>query len=282
MDAAGWGAIATGAGSAVSAATLIFIAFQTKATRSAAEATSDQARIAAKALTVAERDHAQSQFLAREAVKARIDSQMPRILLSVDDRVDWPPLVPSGYYLGSPQRHISAEPFRMPRDANLRLILRVHVSLTNESDVTVDIRLSQPLYRDNEEGQRIPIQGEIQLAPRQSAGQVYIDVERSVAEWVEIYQERDRTRAGGEEYEFIATYVSPFDTGAIDRHRIVVGGTILRPVPDQDGAWSLISDPNPNLLTGAIGATAWQAMPTTRTYYLSRTKGIELPTEGDE
>lgn len=281
MDAAGWGAIATGAGSTVSAATLVFIAFQTRATRSAAEASKDQAEIAAKALSVAERDHLQAQFLAAEAVKARIDTLMPRILLSVDDQADWPPLVPSTYHLGAPQRHVGAEPFRLPRDASRRLILRVHVSLTNESDVTVDVGLSQTLYRDDEEGRRIPLPAEIQLAPRQSAGAVYVDVERTVEEWVAIYEQRASTGGGGADFEFVATYVSPFDTGAVDRHRIVIGGTILEPVDDQVGAWRLIANPSPNLLTGAIGSTGWRTQPTVRTYYVSRSRGIELPAAGE-
>jgi hypothetical protein len=155
------------------------------------------------------------------------------------------------------------------------------VSLSFVSDTTVDVGFSQPLFRDDEDGRRIPLQSEIQLAPRQSAGEVYLDVERSIAEWVDIYEERERTRGSGQEYEFIATYISPFDTGAIDCHRIVVGGTILEPVPDEDGGWRLIGNPNPNLLAGAIGSTGWQTMPTTRTYYLSRTQGIELPAVGD-
>lgn len=275
MNSSDWSAIATGGGAVVSAVALIFIYFQTKATRKAAEATRDQAEIAARALAVAERDHLQSKFLAAEAVKARIDVLMPRILLSVDDVVTWPPLVPSTVHLGSPQPHTSSEPFRLPRDGGRRLILRVHVSLTNESDSTVDVKLSSPLYRDNDDGQRIPLPSEMQLAPRQSAGEVYIDVERSVDEWVAIYEQR---RAGepGDEFEFTATYISPFDTGAIDRHRVVVGGTLVEPMPDQDAAWRVIGNPNPNLLTGAIGSVAWVTQPTTRTYYLSRTNGIEL------
>jgi hypothetical protein len=277
MDAASWGALATGAGSLVSAGALVFIWRQTRATREAAEATTAQAEIAAKALAVAERDHAQSQFLAIEAVKARIDSQMPRVLLSVENRVTWPPLEPSAFYLGAPQPHASAEPFRMPRDANKRLILRVYLSLTNESDTTVDIRLSRALYRDDEQEQRVALPLEIQLASRQSAGEVYLDVERSVAEWVAIYDERDRTGGGGQEYEFIATYISPLDTGAIDRHRVLIGGTVLEPVSDQVGAWQLIGKPNPSVLTGAIGSVGWHTLPTTRNYYLSRAMDMQLP-----
>ena len=112
------------------------------------------------------------------------------------------------------------------------------------------------------------------LEPGQKLDGWYFEIGRSVAEWAAIYEQRS-TGAPGEEFLFQVIYVDNLDTGVIEYHEVLFGGTLLTPIPNETGAWTLIN--YPDTPPGDPGGIGWQAQPTKRRYFLSRTRGIELP-----
>jgi hypothetical protein len=257
-------AIAAGVAALVTAATVVFIARQTAATKRSAEASEKTAKAAIDGLVLAGKEQSRAQFLAIEAVKTRIDANMPQILVTPED-LRWPPLLAQS--LGDAQPYESPEPFRMPRDKDQRLLVRVDISIKNDGPRTVDVTLT-PL---------LTISGLVKAA-RLEVGQTLsgtFDAEWSVQQWVEAWKERDATRGGGPLHLFQVMYVNPGDTGAVDHYDVVVQGTVLRPVPTEEGAWALIDFPRVPI--GDVGNIAASAQPYTRRYWLSRLRGIELP-----
>ena len=269
IDAAFWtafGAIATAAAAIVTAATAVFIALQTRATRKAAEAGERTAEVATESLEIARKEQGHTYFLALEALKSRIDSSLPKITLTTSKDISWPPLVPSNY--GEPQPHVSEEPFRLPRDGSARLLVRVPVTIVNDGPRTVSLSLTPEFHRGGKRNNAVV------LNPGASVSG-FFEVQHSVQEWVEIWEVRDRERTGGPETRFEVTYVDPADTGVVEYHHITFGGSILRPVPDEQGAWVVIADPH--AMNGEAGSIGWNVQPTVRRYFLSRSKNLELP-----
>ncbi|BAS09298.1 hypothetical protein AHiyo4_27200 [Arthrobacter sp. Hiyo4] len=87
-DWAALGTIATALAAVVTAITVVFVARQTSATRKAAEEAERSADAANKALDYAQtqldfsrQQHLQSLYMTAEAVKSRIDAEMPRLVL---------------------------------------------------------------------------------------------------------------------------------------------------------------------------------------------------------
>ena len=252
--------IATGASALVTMGTVVFIARQTAATNKTADA-------AVQALTVAREQTDLSRFLAIEAVKTRIDAGMPTLRLSLGPAA-WPPLEASDY--GDPQPVVATTPFRLPRDGHRRLILRVPVDIFNEGDVAADLRSNFTVWENG----RARELGEFTLAPGENWRGLWVDVNRSVAEWVDVWKRRDETRASVDPAVFDVTFLDPRDTGAFEVHQLEVDGTLVRPVPQEDGAWTIIDAPGP---TGEVGSIGASLRPRTRKYWLSRSAGIELP-----
>ena len=257
-------AIAAGAAAIVTAATMVFIARQTAATKRSAEASEKTAKAAIDGLVLARKEQSRAQFLAIEAVKTRIDAKMPQILVT-SENLRWPPFVAQSF--GDAQPWTSSEPFRMPRDKDERLLVRVDISIENDGPKTVNVSFT-PL---------LTISG-LQTSARLEVGQALsgtFDAEWSVQQWVDAWNEREATRGGGPVHLFQVTYVDPGDTGAVDHYDVFVQGTILRPVPNEDGAWSLIDFPRVPI--GDVGNIAASSQPYTRKYWLSRIREVELP-----
>jgi hypothetical protein len=260
------GAIATSVAAFVTAVSAVIIALQTRATRKAAEAGEKTAKLAAESLDISRRQQSNTHFLVLEAVKSRIDANLPRITVTTKSQMKWPPLEPSDFGDAQPWR--SPDPYRMPRDAQSRLLVRVPVSIANDGPKTVSVAMSPGLVSGRE------VQTEAILKPGTAlAGE--FEVNHSISEWVAIWEERERERNGGPETTFTVTYIDPADTGAIEHHRVVFGGTILVPVTNETGAWELL--PGPHARVGDVCGIGWSAQPTKRRYFLSRTNNLELP-----
>jgi hypothetical protein len=242
----------------------------------AAEAGERTATAATDSLELARAEQRQTRFLALEAVKTRIDASMPRITVTTDPTVMWPPLVPSDFGAQQPVP-VAAEPYRRPRDDGKPLMVRVGMSIKNDGPKAVRVTFSQELFK----GAGVDRKGlkEAVLEPGLRVSDLYFEFSRNVGEWADIYEERDRTRAGGPEYLFYVMYIDPADNGAIDYFNVVVQGTILRPVRNEHGAWVLINDPaQPRDPSGeGIGAIGAVVQPTKRRYFFSRTANQELP-----
>jgi hypothetical protein len=267
-------AIATATAAIVAGVSAVIIALQTRATRKAAvagakaaDAAVQAADAAVAALGLAQREQNISRFLATEAVRVRLDSRAPRIVMVARDTgMIWPPLWVSS--IGEPQAHPADRgPFRMPKDGNIVLLVRCLYKLRNDGDSAVQVRLSQPSRIGDK------LREEVWIEPHDEFSGSF-DVQRTVAEWVAIWEERDRTRGPVDDFIFEAVYLDQADAGVIDNYRAVLAGTIVKPVPNETGAWELIDGPG---VTGEIGSIVLTDQPTRRRYFLSRERGIELP-----
>ena len=264
-------AVATCAAAITTAVTIIFIAKQTGATRRAAEAADKSVKVATDALALASKEHQQTRFLTLESIRGRIDQAMPQLTVS-QVRLDWPPFVPSSY--GEAQRYQQAEPYRLPRQAQERLMVRAYFNLSNDDSRTVTLTFSQHVFQSTATDRQALDQAT--LEPGSSLKEHYFEVARSVGEWVDIWNGRNETRGPVEDYRFYAMYMAPGDTGAVDYYNIVVGGTLIEPVADETGAWRVIANAGLSPV-GAIGAIVAVPQPNTRVYWLSRERSLQLP-----
>lgn len=267
MDWTEVGAIATSAAAAVTAVSAVIIMFQTRATRKAAEAGESTAQAATASLELSRIQQRQTMFMMQESIKMRIDSAMPQISVTTHSAIEWPPLVPSDY--GQAQPYKSTGPFRMPKDKDQRLLLRVPVAIYNDSGKTVSLTFNRPLRQNNDEART-----DLVLRPDAVFINASFEVNKSVGDWVAIYQEREKTRAGGPQEIFDARYFDSNDTGAIETFRIVFEGSILKPLESEDGAWILAETIYGKHDPTSIG---WSVQPVKRRYYLSRSGNLELP-----
>jgi hypothetical protein len=268
-------AVATGLGAVVTAATAVFIAKQTGATRRAAEAGERTASTAVDALELAQAEARRGEFLALETVRSRIDSGVPQLRVVVDEgSVPWPPLAPPTYG-GDPQPWELGQQFALPRQSAIAITLRVFLRIYNEGPHTASLQFGHPI--------QIPSVFPETLGPPVTEATLEegatlrcaIDITKSVSEWVRIYRERDRTRGPVDPLLMSITQVASTDTGADETTIVEIDGTLLRPVADHEGEWTFVDRPvRPFSGVGAIG---WSVHPSTRRYFLSKSRGITLP-----
>ncbi|MCO4253627.1 hypothetical protein [Pseudarthrobacter raffinosi] len=199
-----------------------------------------------------------------EAVKTRIDASMPQFRVLADDDIEWPPLFPSSFADADPISLPPDHEFILPRDQNLRVLIRLDISVINDGPGAAHFRFSETLT-NGEESIR-----ETVLGPGESLSGYLYQVERTVQEWIDIYNQR--RRGNSIEHQFTVTSVSPMDTGAFDTARIACGGCILEPVPSMDGHWRLLADHKGS--EDGLGTGAW---PIERKYFLSRSANKVLP-----
>jgi hypothetical protein len=100
----------------------------------------------------------------------------------------------------------------------------------------------------------------------------WFSVERTVAEWVEIYQQRATRQLGDEGHAWVSVD-DTFDDGVLDSYEVVQSGCPLKKSPDLEGRWIL----------DATGTTDWNTpqvafapLPLRRLYYISKTANKAL------
>jgi hypothetical protein len=155
----------------------------------------------------------------------------------------------------------------LPRDQKTRILVRTPVTVINESDAHIQLEL---LGMSDGSGKRVT--GSTSLPPG-SRTSAYAVVDRTLAEWVDVYNARKLGGPGDDGISAVA-FNTPSDTGAIDRWAIHLGGTVVEPVPDMEGAWRLIE--TPDRLSGKPGAVGVGAVLRDRTYYLSKSRNQQL------
>lgn len=258
---------------------------QTVLTRKALREAASSRQVAEEALAIARKEQGYSALLSIEAVKSRIALHAPRADFVVDrifDAAYAASTVPSGHPQPYPEGHI----FRVT-DTSLQIMIRAHVRLTNTSTYTTRFTLHEQLRY----GISIPsLEGSAELkgtrpGPRDillRAGEShsgYWEVTRTVGEWIEIYQKRQR---GEKENEAeLSAYVDDgLETGASYAFTVLLGGAAL--APEQAGlteSWVFAGlYANSSTCDGVGPGTK----PTSATYWLSRSRNIPLsepPTE---
>ena len=240
------------------------VGWQSIETRRSANA-SEKAVDAAERAVVAANDGLElSRRQVAEAVRARIDANMPQITVLAPEYPVWPPSI-----RWEPAR--SAEDdraeFFLPQDARTAIAVRARVTITNDSPTTVEVRALRLVNRRGQVGDH-----HFTLRPGQQVN-VWMIAARSLDEWVAIFRQRE----GGDPGPLTGGtvfYQDPADTSGTDRWEIVVGGCPVEPVPGRDGSWRLIDRPDDK--TGRVGAMRMALAIRERTYWLSKTRGERL------
>lgn len=245
------------------AASVIFIAWQIRLTRKSVETTE-------KTLDIARQEFEHGRLLEIDAQKARIDADMPRLFtttfgprphayLTDEPYVD--ELAQHTFHEVLPSRELI-----MPADKDLRIHTVLGVNIMNDGPGRV--RLWVDSHWDAEHGRET-----VFLKP----GETYEFEMRCIhtlAEWIDRYEARERGESTDESLGMVI-YVSPGDVGAIERHPIVQGGSVVVPSAERIGGWHIAE---PSGITGfeGLGSTGATAMPFTRDYYASRSENRRL------
>lgn len=243
----------------IAAGVVAWLAFET---RRSAKASQVAAEAANSALQLARAEESHSRQLVAEAIKTRIDGQAPVITIAPHDQLR----VVNEVEL----------PVRFPQSDGKNLYIAAGFSLFNDSATTVVLRRrTVPFF----EGAS-PETDSTVVAPGQRTF-VAVEVSRPLSEWRAV---TDWARAGGDETAFrdvhgferdariIFTFQSAADDGVTDEYTFRLVGSPLTPLPGDDGSYDCygadqVIDNNLQVI----------ADPRRRTYYLSRSKGQELP-----
>ncbi|MFC7596414.1 hypothetical protein ACFQU3_13935 [Terrabacter sp. GCM10028922] len=247
-------AVATALSAIGSCAAAIVVAAQTYFTRRAVEET-------AAATIVSKR-------MMGEAVKARLDARAPHITVTRAQDILWPPYEPSDF--GEAQPLPPGHEYHLPRDGSSRIQARLHLSITNHASWPVTLLLEGIVPAGWNEQKAPPAAAEV--SPNASED-FFALATRTVAEWVMIAEGR---RAGdpGPETAASVTYVEDDDEAVMDRWDVLIGGTPLTPVPQQDGLWRLSDGPRSDL--SGHSAIDGLVQIKRREYFLSRRNNLKL------
>lgn len=213
----------------VAAASAVIVAWQAVQTRKSTHAALDAVRIARAEL-------AHSELLRDDAIRARIDAEMPRITISAKLHADVldPREIPSVLVNGVTdfRERLTQTEYVMPRDAAKQLRVRGTVSITNDGPR----HMHANIRRTSDQSAR----GEtIEVAPGATT-----KVEVSRIETLQTWVNLARWAKGElildpphEDRVFVLTYRFPGWIGAVENHEVLMGGTAVEPINGNDSGW---------------------------------------------
>lgn len=258
-----WTAIsadATALAAIVTAITMVFIARQTIATRKSARQAERSADASFQALAYAQRQqdyaaaqHQQSLFMAAEALKSRIDAEMPRITVTGLRRGE--PYIDPAEVLRPPATQMSEH-----ANGRIKMGYTVAFSLHNDGHRNVEVSFSSPVFLDGAESTTATKV----VVPPDGSCEVQHRVFRTLAEWAAINRVR-QTGEPGDVDRLEIRYGSDGDTSGHDNQYIESSGTPIEASTIDPVHWQL---------GGEIGVSL---MPAVRTYWLSRYRNQRVP-----
>ena len=242
----------------IAAGVVAWLAYET---RRSAKASQDAATAANGALLLARAEELHSRQLVAEAIKTRIDSLTPAITIVPHDQLR----VVNDVEL----------PVHFPQSDDKNLFIAAGFSVFNDSATTVVLRRrTVPFY----EGAS-PENDSTVVAPGQRTF-VAVEVSRPLSEWraVADWAARGDESAFREAHRFerdariIFSFLSAADDGVSDEYTFRLVGSPLTPLAGQEGAYNCFG-------ANQVISSDLQVVadPRRRTYYLSRSKGQELP-----
>jgi hypothetical protein len=219
-----WSTLAAAVATAVSA---IFIAWQIGLTRKSVETTE-------KTLKIAHDEFERGRTLQIEAQRARIDNEMPRLTVTVisQSRQAWLPdqTTPDPY---SPEHRADevevGHIFQRRTDLDTRVQVAIWIRIANDGPrralVAVGAAHADEAHRREE-----------LLIGVGEAQDIWARRIHTVREWLHI---SEQWHAGESHDVNIAevVYIYPGDVGAIERHTVKQGGSVIEPTPKED--WSV-------------------------------------------
>lgn len=213
------------------AASAVVVAFQTYYTRKAAEQTKEAADQTARAVEVAVRSAEGTEAALVEAAKSRLDARAPLIRVLLDEP-EPSPLQPSTTG-GRAQPCPPGTEFRLPRDREEPLVLRVGGRVANLGEDVATVQLNVPLVVRGDHQKTRPSLSSTLVELDPGTGVTFeLEEARPLAAWVENWQGPDHHLIIGQ-----VVCSDPYDDGIIDRWTIELGGRPVEPIPGEDGGW---------------------------------------------
>lgn len=249
-----WSTLAAAVATALSA---IFIAWQIGLTRKSVQTTE-------KTLEVAHLEFERGRALQIEAQRAKIDSEMPRLTVAVLSQSSqaWLPddTTPDPYSLEP--RANEAKPgqtFQRRTDLDTRVQVGIWIRVANDGPRRALVNVGAA-YADGDARQE-----ELAIGVGEQKDFWAMRV-HSVREWLDIH---DRWQAGEVTDINIAevVYIYPGDVGAIERHNVLQGGSIIEPTPEEDWSVRIAEFKRADGNAPALNAVV---QPFTRDYFASR------------
>jgi hypothetical protein len=235
----------------------IFIAVQIGLTRKSVETTE-------KTLKVAHDEFERGRDLQLEAQRARIDNEMPRLTVTVISQSSqaWLPdqTTPDPYSLEPRADEVEVgRTFQRRTDLDTRVQVAIWIRVANDGPRRALVNLGAA-YADGDDRHQelvVAVGEHVDFWARRI---------HTVREWLDIH---DKWHAGEAHDVNIAevVYIYPGDVGAIERHNVLQGGSVIEPTPEED--WSVQvakfkrSDGNAPSLNAVV-------QPFTRDYFASR------------
>lgn len=277
-DWAALGTIATALAAVVTAITVVFVARQTSATRKAAEEAERSADAANKALDYAQtqldfsrQQHLQSLYMTAEAVKSRIDAEMPRLVL--EEATVLPEATVDG---GAPL----PEAFFDPLDRKKQIEHKLRIRVKNDGPRTAKLLFSEHVkYRwfDSQGTERLQqylIPGKSFAVGVGEALAADFTLTTTAGFWMDAHTSRARGETPDNYPQFSFRYLTDADTGAHEEHTITLSGEALEPDPHQNGRWAHRLEQEINGETSPFAAFV---EPIRRLYFISRVRNEPLP-----
>ncbi|MFZ8756952.1 hypothetical protein ACO03V_05965 [Microbacterium sp. HMH0099] len=211
--------------SAVSAAVVAWQAVQTR----------QSTRAAIDAVDVARAELSQGEALRDDALKAHIDAEMPRVTVTayLHAEVLDPAESPASIFVEDRSRDLVTQTeYVLPRDSSKLLRAKGTVTVINDGP-----RFMEAQYRSDSDPSTRPL--DLAVPPGESRT---IEVSRTetVGRWVELagWAQGDTSVEGPYEVViFSMSYRFPGWVGAVEEHRVIMGGTAVEPVEGNASAW---------------------------------------------
>ncbi|MFB7429049.1 hypothetical protein ACFC0K_37825 [Streptomyces hydrogenans] len=215
-----------------------------------------------------------SELVAADAIRSRLDSQAPDVLLSMEPP-PWPPLAwtPSGMPCNPwPNGHT----WHFPRDqegAN-QLVPQQLLTLENRSGRRLQVRFEGDLF--TVEDRRPAEPGVMLLEVDETTPPVYLQRSFTIKELSENYRAREAGRELPHQVRGSITVEDDRDNGSSDRWDLVLTGCPVEPVPDQDGLWRIAL---PHFTEGSGRRSLDYSLlpPRQRVHWISRAQDVRLP-----
>lgn len=211
--------------SAVSAAVVAWQAVQTR----------QSTRAAVEAVEVARAELSQGEKLRDDALKAHIDAEMPRVTVTayLHAEVLDPGEPPASIYLDDRKKdRLTQEEYVLPRDSSKLLQAKGTVTVINDGP-----RFMEAQYRSGSDPSTRPLG--LAVPPGESRT-VEVSRTETVGRWVELarWAQGDTSIEGPhDDVIFSMSYRFPGWVGAVEHHRVVMGGTAVESVEGNASAW---------------------------------------------
>ncbi|MFD3728861.1 hypothetical protein [Streptomyces sp. NPDC058671] len=215
-----------------------------------------------------------SQLMTADAIRSRLDSQAPDIILKLDP----PPFPPQAWNnSGMPCNTWPAGHrwhFPADQDGANRLVLQQVLVLENRSAQRVEARFEGDLVLDRDN--RPTAADVLLLEPGETTPQIYLQRDFTIKQLSENYQARQDGLELPHQVRGSITVGDDRDNGSTDRWDLALTGSPVHPVPDHDGLWQIA----PWHLTEGPGLRTldYSLLPTRqRIHWISRARDIQLP-----